>query len=306
MAQFLARERSEKDIQERVVKQIERIERGPSQIHRLLVNLPFVGIVTTNYDLLLTEADSDRNFKPAITHQNASLRAKLRERFILHLHGHVSDPESIIITRQGYDYIELKDDKVRQFLASVFQTKSVLFIGFGFADEHIDEILRDLKDKGVLGESTVFALIPGSLTDRVLHENLRFRSINPIYIADTGDHGVREMQVWLESLRRALTRIDSSQLQSVTILKPKYLVDQIESLLASSDEWMPLLAKALTTLPNRPDLQHSTRLKLRATDVRQILERLGLDEMRTVLISINKAKRDPVIEDALTCFPPLK
>src|SRR5258708_2556398 len=124
VAQFLARERSEKDIQERVVKQIERIERGPSQIHRLLVNLPFVGIVTTNYDLLLTEADSDRNFKPAITHQNTSVRAKLRERFILHLHGHVSDPESIIITRQGYDYIELKDDKVRQFLASVFQTKS--------------------------------------------------------------------------------------------------------------------------------------------------------------------------------------
>ncbi len=306
VAQFLARARSEKDIQERVAKQIERSEREPSPIHRLVVSLPFAGIITTNYDLLLTHADTARNFKSPITYLNSSLRSKLSERFVLHLHGHVDDPESIIITRQGYDYIELKGDRIRQFLASVFQIRSVLFIGFGFADDHIDNILRDLKDKGALGESTVFALIPHALTtDRVLHENLRFRSINPIYITDTGDYGVGELQIWLESLQRSLSRIDSSQRQSVTILKPKYLVDRIESLFAS-DEWLPLLAEALSTLPNRPDLQHLIRLKLRATDIRQILERLGLEEMRTVLVSINKVKRDPVIEDALTCFPPLK
>jgi len=306
VAQFLARERSEKDIQERVAKQIERVKGAPSQIHRLLVSLPFAGIITTNYDLLLTEADTARNFRLAMTHENSGLRATLRERFMLHLHGHVGDPESIIITRQGYDYIELKGDRIRQFLAGVFQTRSVLFIGFGFADDHIDDILRDLKEKGVLGESTVFALIPQTLaSDGVAHASLRHRSINPIYLPDTGDYGVRELKAWLEDLQRSLNQIDSSQRESVITLRPKYLVDKIESLL-SSDEWLPLLAKALSTLPNRPDLQHSIRLKLRANDVRPILERLGLDEMRTVLISINTAKRDPVVEDALTCFPPLK
>lgn len=305
VAQFLARERSEKDIQERVAKQIERSEGEPSLLHRLIVNLPFTGIITTNYDLLLTKADIARNFKPAITHLNSSLRAKLRERFILHLHGHVGDPETIVITRQGYDYIELKGDKIHPFLAGVFQTRVVLFIGFGFADEHIDDVLRDLKDKGVLGESTVFALIPSpSTTDRVLHESLRVRSINPIYITDTGDYGIRELQIWLERLQRSLTLINSSQTESVAILKPEYLVNRIERLFAS-DQWLPLLAQALTTLPNRPDLQHFVRLKLRATDVRKILERVGLEEMRVILVSINKVKRDPVIEDALTCFPPL-
>src|SRR5260370_17596170 len=47
VAEFLARQRSERNIQERVAKQIERSEQGPSSIHKLIVNLPFACIVTT-------------------------------------------------------------------------------------------------------------------------------------------------------------------------------------------------------------------------------------------------------------------
>lgn len=306
VAEFLASQRSERDIQERVAKQIERGGQGPTAIHKLIVNLPFAGIITTNYDLLLTRADTAQNFKSPMTYLNSGLRSKLNERFILHLHGHVGDPQSIIITRQGYDYIQLKEERIRQFLAGVFQLRSVLFIGFGFADDHIDDLLRDLKDTDAMGESSVFGLIASPLsTDRVLDANLHVRSINPIHIGDSGDYGIGELRLWLENLQAALTQIDSSQRQSVTTLKPKYLMDRIESLFAS-DDWLPLLSEALSTLPNRPDLQHLIRLKLRTTDIKQILDRIGIEEMRTVLVSINKARRDPVIEDALTCFPPRK
>src|SRR5947209_2087608 len=57
IATFLSNQRSERDIQERVAKQIERASREPSSIHKLIVSLPFAGIITTNYDLLLTVAD---------------------------------------------------------------------------------------------------------------------------------------------------------------------------------------------------------------------------------------------------------
>jgi hypothetical protein len=306
VAEFLASQRSPKDIKERVARQIERTAQGPSTLHKLIVNLPFAGIITTNYDLLLTEADGSRHFKPPMTYLNSGLRSKLGERFILHLHGHVGDPETIIITRQGYDYIELKEERVRQFLAGVFQTRSVLFVGFGFVDSHIDDLLRHLKDTGAIGESTVFALIPSQLpTDRVLNDNLRVRSINPIYMADSGDYGVRELQTWLESLGRALNQIDRSQIESVRAVKPKYLIDKIEKLFAA-DDGLALLTEALRTLPDRPDLQHLLRVKLTPSDVKRILERLGVAEMRQVLIVINEAKHDPVVEDALTCFPPVR
>jgi len=306
VAEFMARQRSQSEIKERVAKQIERSELGPSPLHQLIVNLPFAGIITTNYDLLLTQADLTRRFASPITYLNSSLRSKLSERFILHLHGHMGDPESIIISRQGYDYMELEAEKVRQFLAGVFQFRTVLFIGFGFADHHIDDLLRELKVTGAIGESTVFALIPfiGS-TDPVLHDNLRYRSINPIYVEDIGDHGVKRLLEWLETLKKVLDQIDSSQQRSVKQLKPKYVFDRIVGVLAS-DIWLPLFEGALSALPNRPDLQHSVRLKLKPVDVTRILENLGLEEMRIVLMRINRIKRNEVIEDALTCFPPPK
>lgn len=304
VAQFLVMRRTEQEIQERVAKQIKLTEQGPSPLHRLIVKLPFAGIITTNYDLLLSHADANQSFQPAMNYSNSSLRDKSNERFILHLHGHIGDPASIIVSRQGYDYMELKAGKVRQFLAGVFQYRTVLFIGFGFADHHVDDVLREFKDTGAMGETTVFALIPSRApSDPVLHENLRSRSVNPIYIADEGDYGVKELQIWLESLERGLTQIASSKGQSVKAVKPKYVVDKIESLLIS-DGWLDLFAVALRSLPNRPDLQHSVRSQLRPPDVSRILDRLAPEEMRLTLVSINKARRNEVIEDLLTCFPP--
>jgi hypothetical protein len=304
VAQFLSRQRSEREIQERVAKQVDLSGQNPSQLHRLIVNLPFAGIITTNYDLLLSKADANHNFKPPITHLNSNLRNNSTGRFILHLHGHVGDPESIIISRQGYDYMELKAERVRQFLAGVFQFRSVLFIGFGFSDDHIDDLLRKLKDTGAVGESTVFALIPSpALADRVLHDNLRFRSVNPIYLADNGDYGVNELEVWLETLSRGLAQIASSQAGSVKAVKPKYVIEKIESLLVL-EESLGRFGEALGMLPNRPDLQHAVRSNLRPLDVPRILERLDSEEMRLVLVSLNKARHDEVIEDVLTCFPP--
>jgi len=305
VATYLARQRSEKDIQERIAKQIKRAARGPSTIHKLIVKLPFAGIITTNYDLLLTEADSSRNFTLPITYLNSSLRSKFREPFLLHLHGHIDDPASIIITRQGYDDIQLKGNQVRQFLSSVFQARSVLFVGFGFADDHIDNLLRDLQDSGAIGESSVFGLIPSVLpfaSDRVRHENLRFRFINPIYITDTGDHGVQHLCTWMEDLSRTLRQIRSSQSGSVKSLKPAYLINRLETLLAS-EPWLPVFAAALDSLPDRPDLHHLVRSNLSRSDVIEIIDRIDLGEMRSILLFMNESRRDPLIEDALTCFP---
>lgn len=304
-AHFLARQRTERDIQERIAKQIKRAARGPGTIHELIVKLPFAGIITTNYDLLLTEADVSRNFSLPITYLNSSLRGKFRERFLLHLHGHVDDPASIVITRQGYDDIQLKENQVRQFLSSVFQARSVLFIGFGFADDHIDNLLRDLQESGAIGESSVFGLVPSALPpahDRVRHENLRFRLINPIYVNDTGDYGVKHLCEWMQNLSKALDKIRLSQDRSVRSVKPAYLVNRLETLLAS-EQWLPAVTKAINALPDRPDLHHLVRASLKRTDVIELLDQIGLDEMRSILLIMNGSKRDPLIEDALTCFP---
>jgi hypothetical protein len=304
-AQALARERSEQDIRDRVAKQIKRASRAPGDIHQLIVSIPFAGIITTNYDLLLTAADRTQNFNPPTTHQNAGIRSQLREPFLLHLHGHVGEPETIILTRQGYDQIVLDNSHVRPFLSSIFQTRAVLFIGFGFADNHVDEILRDFKDAKTIGESTVFALIPSSSStpDKVKDYNLQFQHINPIYLTDRGDYGVAELRLWLQSLHKALARISLSTRRSVRSLRPKYLIESLNNLFVS-DEWFALLASSLSALPNRPDLENLVRVSFTKADVEGLFSRLGLSEMRSILMSLNNARRHPALEDALSCFPP--
>src|SRR5260370_26724955 len=74
VAQFLAEERSEAEIRERVAKRIRQAAKSPSAIHELIVKVPFSGIITTNYDLLLTDADQSRRFNLPVTHESTGLR----------------------------------------------------------------------------------------------------------------------------------------------------------------------------------------------------------------------------------------
>ncbi len=306
VAEFLARERTQRDIQDRVAKQIKRASSKPSPIHDLIVSIPFAGIITTNYDLLLTQADKKVFFNLPITHQNTGLRNQIHEHFLLHLHGHINEPETIVLSRKSYDEIELKNSKVRSFLSGVFQNFIVLFIGFGFADVHIDDFLREFKETDSMGDSSVFALIttPSPDTpDRVRDQNLRFRYVNPIYLVDRGDYGVGEICSWLEALRDGVKQISSSIAQSTKTQQPIHLIDSLRSLFIS-DEWFPPLLNSLATLPNRPDVANLLRIGFTKADVDKLFSRLSPAEMRSILIYLNSTNRSPLLEDALSCFPP--
>lgn len=303
VAEFLRKERTEKNIQERVAKQIKRASREPGLIHQLIVSLPLAGIITTNYDLLLTKADKARYFNTPATPKTTLLGNQRREHFLLHLHGHVEDPETIVLTRSSYDQIVLDGSRVRKFLSGVFQAHVVLFIGFGFADSHIDDVLRDLKHDDEIGGSSVFALIPSPGPDRVQQAIRESQYVNPIYLIDRGDHGTPELIEWLEGLRNAVDHMTRSRARSVESLRPAHLVERMRTLLAS-DEWLLPLADCLSTLPNRPDLKYLARQGLTRADVDGLFNRLGLGEMRFILIALNDVKRHPTLEDALSCFPP--
>jgi len=303
-AQFLSKERTERVIQERVANEIKRASAGPGRLHQLLIDLPFAGIITTNYDLLLTAADTVRRFQIPITHKTSGLSEHIRQRFVLHLHGHVDDPETVILSRLGYNHILLDNDRVRHFVNAVFQTRRVLFIGFGFADPNVDTILRDLSHLKVIGVSSVFALVPcGKSVDPVVDESLRHRSINPIYVRNRGDHGTEELGEWLGRLSGALNRITESQTNPVRKLRPAYVTNPVRDLLGSA-EWLQLFGEAVLVLPDRPDLAKLARPALRRQDVDRIFDRLSLDEMRSILVFVCNKRRHPVLEDALSCFPP--
>ncbi len=303
-AQFLSRSRSEEDIQERVAKEIQRTAR-PGRVHELIVGAPFSGIVTTNYDLLLSMADRARKFDVPTTHQSVTVRDHLHRPFVLHLHGHVNEPRTIVLSRSGYDQIVAPAGApARQFLYSTLGSFTLLFIGFGFRDPNIDAILREGSELSTIGGSSVFALVPsGPKIDHVLDANLRTRKVNPIYIEDRGDHGTQALCEWLESLTRAVERVTLSRQSPVRNAKPAELLQRIQSLLQSGD-WRLVLAKAVAELENRPDLQNLARKGFTNEDIPRLFDQMSIGETRRILMSVNRERRNEVVEDALSCFPP--
>lgn len=110
--------------------------------HALMSNLPVDEVVTTNYDDLFEVASRDVERPCKIIPGQPAARG---ERFILKMHGCVTRPQSIVLTREDY----LKFQENRTALAGIVQalllTRHMLFVGFGFADDNFHRIAHAVR-----------------------------------------------------------------------------------------------------------------------------------------------------------------
>jgi hypothetical protein len=145
--------------------------RGPRDaLHRQLIELPFRGIVTTNYDPALDDelaasqpGNSDCHFvvdqehAPDIARFLASLRLRTNHpRQVAHLHGRFDSPKSIILTeseyRQCYGHgLTTAPGEAgqapnwtihRKFLWTLLATRAAVFMGFSMDDPYLKRMLQ--------------------------------------------------------------------------------------------------------------------------------------------------------------------
>ena len=135
--------------------------------------------VTTNYDELLAPRFDEGKENPD---KSTSIKAKqIRVNFfakhlnepgtVIHLHGSISKPETMVITTK--EYLEHYDhENVQHFLRELFAKKIVLFIGYGLEEA---EILEHVLRRGTV-ESTKdrrrFALQGYFRSQEPLYKNL--------------------------------------------------------------------------------------------------------------------------------------
>ena len=106
--------------------------------------------VTTNYDTLLTPQviKTDDGSTASVEETRIFSRGKLYPNLldnpgtVIHLHGAIGDLETMIVTTK--DYLEHYDDEnVQAFLRSLFDKKTVVFMGYGLDEiEILEHILR--------------------------------------------------------------------------------------------------------------------------------------------------------------------
>ena len=110
--------------------------------HGLLASLPVEEVVTTNYDDLFERASHAMGRTVTVLPAGQASRG---ERWLLKMHGCVTRPGSIVLTRE--DYLRFQEN--RSALAGIVQalliTRHMLFVGFSFTDDNFHRIAHAVR-----------------------------------------------------------------------------------------------------------------------------------------------------------------
>ena len=155
-------------------------------LHKMLVSLPFRGILTTNYDKVLEAALGEKN--PSQAYDNSLVidpnsAARVHEflramtdssliRRIAHLHGRYEIPDSIILSIKDYEKaygLKLTANQAqrdsewtlhRKLLWAMLATRRVVFVGFSMNDPYLNKMLETVStDLWQWGRSSHFAIM---------------------------------------------------------------------------------------------------------------------------------------------------
>ena len=171
----------------------------PAPTHRLLTELGLRAILTTNYDKLIEGAfggTTARYINPKVPPLSDGF-------FIWKVHGDIDDAESIVFSQRHYDDAAF-DARSQMVLDALFQTHTVLFLGYSIKDPDLQLVLRRLTT--VLGPQARphFALM--RTKTMLAAERNAFASTYRIrIIADdtSGDHP--DIEAFLRDLRDCAT-----------------------------------------------------------------------------------------------------
>jgi hypothetical protein len=108
----------------------------------LLATLPSTGAITLNYDRLFETACGDAQRPRTVVPENIPA---VGNDWLLKLHGSVSQPESIVLTRDDYLGYNSNRDALSALVKAHLLTHHLLFVGFGLADDHFHEIVHDVR-----------------------------------------------------------------------------------------------------------------------------------------------------------------
>ncbi len=104
-------------------------------------------IVTTNFDLLFEEAAKD--VYEALPTPFSAPVLPLGEKFsgIVHVHGDVNRPDNMVLTDEDFGRAYLTEGWARRFLAALFSSFPVLFIGYSHNDVVMNYLARALPNR---------------------------------------------------------------------------------------------------------------------------------------------------------------
>ncbi|MFC5714429.1 SIR2 family protein [Thalassorhabdus alkalitolerans] len=110
-----------------------------------IAELNFDLYLTTNYEGLLYKYVKCSTYPMELRDINFSTQDLFDKQRVLHLHGNVSNPGSIVLSKSSYDAL-YQDQKYENLLKVVTSNKKLLFMGFSFEDQFIQKLIQDHRE----------------------------------------------------------------------------------------------------------------------------------------------------------------
>jgi O-acetyl-ADP-ribose deacetylase (regulator of RNase III) len=114
----------------------------PTLAHYLLMSLPVRYVITTNYDDLLERALTAVKRYPVkvVQQEDVALTGQGGGVFVVKLHGDVTHPEHIILSRDDFDEFFERRPAMALLLEGLLLNQTFFFIGYGLRDPNFRQI----------------------------------------------------------------------------------------------------------------------------------------------------------------------
>jgi len=202
--------------------------RTPAESHHLIAKLPIDEIWTTNFDSLLESAAPDAS---VAAHDNDALDIGTGRRTIIKMHGSLSlDTPSVwmappVITRSDFEQYEDTHPRMWALLRASYLTRTMLFLGFSFADPNIDVLLRLARRYGTTAADRHLTALrrPADPAGIQLHE-LRVRDLenSGVHVCEISDFSELTPMLHAITTRTRPERLFVSGSGDKSQLKPWY------------------------------------------------------------------------------------
>lgn len=117
-------------------------EGRPSLTHTLLASLPVNEFATTNYDQLFERACAAIHRPVAVLPYES---ARAHPRWLLKLHGCISQPNDIVLTRDDYHRYSEHRAALTGIMQALLVTRHILLVGFSLTDDNFLRLVYDVR-----------------------------------------------------------------------------------------------------------------------------------------------------------------
>lgn len=149
-------------------------------IHKAILQLNPVHIITTNYDNLIEQSIKSNYKQYDIITRDSDLPYYRYPNKVVKMHGDFRNG-NIVLTEEDYYNYATTFPLIRSFVTSLFTTNVVLFVGFSFSDLNLKIILNDIKTILNKNMQRVY-LLTNDIADNETHKYYENKGINIVDI----------------------------------------------------------------------------------------------------------------------------